>query len=270
MSLRHSVGIEHRRLAGFHDMLRPAHGRGRVHRHHLAGDEPVEQHPHGRELLLHARRPVVLLQLLHPGRHVERPDRRERQAAIFAPGEEPGARPGISPARVVVVDVGGEEFDVAPAGLLAEVGDERRHYIGVGRCRERAGRDDGGELVGHRSVSGAGKSVKVRQSRESCRNRESVDAPAVSGSGVNGRRERGGLPVPGDQPVVAAQFAEIATVGREHLGAVEMPDVPSVIGPELVAVAIAEILAAPGPEMGGHTLPYCHFPKSTAVAAVEI
>ena len=35
----------------------------------------------------------------------------------FAPGEEPAARAGVGPARVVVVDVGGEEFDVAPAGL---------------------------------------------------------------------------------------------------------------------------------------------------------
>ena len=42
---------------------------------------------------------------------------REREAALLAPGEEPAAGAGIGPARVVVVDVGGEEFDVAPAGL---------------------------------------------------------------------------------------------------------------------------------------------------------
>ena len=112
------VSIEHRRLAGFHNMLRAAHRGRRVHRHHLAGDEPVEQHPHGRKLLLHARRPVVLLQLLHPGCHIERPDGRERQTAIFAPGKKPGARPRVSPTCVVVVDVGGEEFDVAPAGRV--------------------------------------------------------------------------------------------------------------------------------------------------------
>ena len=67
MQLAPFLAVEHRRLAGFHDMLRPAHGGGRIHRHDLAGDQPVEQHPHGGELLLHARRPVVLLQLLHPG-----------------------------------------------------------------------------------------------------------------------------------------------------------------------------------------------------------
>ena len=73
----------------------------------------------------------------------------ERQAALLAPGEEPGAGAGVGPARVGVVDVGGEEFDVAPAGLLADVGDQRRHYIGVGRGDERAGLEHGGQLVGH-------------------------------------------------------------------------------------------------------------------------
>ena len=43
-------------------MLRPAHSRRRVGRQHLAGDQPVEQHAHGRKLLLHARRRVLLLQ----------------------------------------------------------------------------------------------------------------------------------------------------------------------------------------------------------------
>src|SRR5262249_29593243 len=58
----------------------------------------------------------------------------------------------IGPPDVVVVDVGGEEFDVAPAGLVAAgVGDQRGHYIGApGRgCDRRRSRrvDDGGELV---------------------------------------------------------------------------------------------------------------------------
>ena len=95
--------VEHRRLAGLHDMLRSAHRGGRVHRHHLAGDKPVEQHPHGGKLLLNARRPVFLLQLLHPGRHVERPDGRQREPALLAPGEEPFTRAGVGSARVVVV-----------------------------------------------------------------------------------------------------------------------------------------------------------------------
>jgi hypothetical protein len=29
---------------------------------------------------------------------------------------------------VIVVDIGGEEFDVAPVGGVAEIGDEGRHH----------------------------------------------------------------------------------------------------------------------------------------------
>ena len=89
-----------------------------------------------------------LLQRLDIGRHIERPDRRQRQAAILAPGEESRARARIGPARVRVADVGGEEFDVAPGGRLAGVGDQRRHEMGVGRGRELAGFEGGGKL-GH-------------------------------------------------------------------------------------------------------------------------
>jgi hypothetical protein len=49
-SLRHSVPLEHRRLAGLHHMLWPAYGRGRVGRQHLAGNQPVEEHPHGHDV----------------------------------------------------------------------------------------------------------------------------------------------------------------------------------------------------------------------------
>jgi hypothetical protein len=78
-----------------------------------------------------------LLEYLYIGRNVMRPDRRQRQAAIVAPREEPGARPRISAPRVRVADVGGEEFDVAPAGGVAGIGDERRDQrsIGVGLGR---------------------------------------------------------------------------------------------------------------------------------------
>lgn len=45
----------------------------------------------------------------------------------------------------------GEEFDVAPAGLVAAgVGDQRRHYIGVGRSggRQWGGRFDDSRKMG--------------------------------------------------------------------------------------------------------------------------
>jgi hypothetical protein len=59
----------------------------------------------------------------------------ERETAAIAPAEEPAARPGIRPARVVVVNVGGEELDEAPAGGVAGGCDERRYYIY--RCRSK-------------------------------------------------------------------------------------------------------------------------------------
>jgi hypothetical protein len=41
----------HRRLAGFDDMLEPAHGRSRIVRHDLADHQTLENHGHGGELL---------------------------------------------------------------------------------------------------------------------------------------------------------------------------------------------------------------------------
>jgi hypothetical protein len=74
----------------------------------------------------------------------------EHQAAIFVPGEEPATGPRIGAARVRVADIGGEEFDVAPAGLVTGVGDERRHHgRPVFHNRGRGGFDDRGKLVGH-------------------------------------------------------------------------------------------------------------------------
>jgi hypothetical protein len=49
---------------------------------------------------------------------------------------------------MLVADVGGEEFHVAPAGGIAGGGDQRRDQVKSGRDRERAGRDDCRELSG--------------------------------------------------------------------------------------------------------------------------
>jgi hypothetical protein len=45
-------GIEHRRLSAGDDVPRPAHRAGRVDRHDLTGDEPIEQMSDRGELLL--------------------------------------------------------------------------------------------------------------------------------------------------------------------------------------------------------------------------
>jgi hypothetical protein len=71
---------------------------------------------------------VVLLQALYIGRDVVRADGRKCQAALLAPGEEPGAHPGIGSTCMRVADIRGEEFDIAPARIIADVGDQRRHH----------------------------------------------------------------------------------------------------------------------------------------------
>jgi len=76
--------------------------RGGVGRRDLAGDQPVEQHAPRGKLLFHGRRGMDLLTDLDVGRHVERPDGRERKASLFPrdifklslnlPQNEPAAR----------------------------------------------------------------------------------------------------------------------------------------------------------------------------------
>jgi len=60
----------------------------------------------------------------------------------FRTRRKTGCRRAHRLARVIVVDVGGEEFDVAPVGGVAEIGDQSRQYIGVGWGGECAGGDD--------------------------------------------------------------------------------------------------------------------------------
>ena len=98
-------------------------------RHDLTRDQPIKQHPDRGELLLDRRRRDLGLQLLDIGADIMRPDRRRHQASVFAPGEEPVARPRVSSACVRVADVGREEFDIAPRRRVTEIGDQRRHDI---------------------------------------------------------------------------------------------------------------------------------------------
>ena len=62
---------------------------GPVCGHHLADDQPVEQHPHGGELLLHVRRRMGLLAGLYIGTDVIGPD-----------CSEDAERVGVGPRRV--------------------------------------------------------------------------------------------------------------------------------------------------------------------------
>jgi hypothetical protein len=74
-------------------------------------------------------RPHRGLQLLDVGGDIVRPDRSEPQTTVVAPAEIPVACPETGPAGVRVADIGGEEFDIAPSGLVAEIGDQRRHDV---------------------------------------------------------------------------------------------------------------------------------------------
>ena len=138
MSCARLGGVEHRRLATPHDMARPAHGGGRVGRHDLVDNHPIEQVTQGGQAQLRRRRGPRSAQLLDVGRDVHALDRGElRDAARLKPIEEfrRGAR--IGAARVRVSDLRGEEFEEAIRGARAGGDDKGRG------ARE----DDGGELV---------------------------------------------------------------------------------------------------------------------------
>jgi hypothetical protein len=61
---------------------------------------------------------MFLLKLFHPGSDIKGSNGGERQPALFAPGKKPAAGARIGPPGVIVVDIGGEEFDVAPIGSI--------------------------------------------------------------------------------------------------------------------------------------------------------
>ena len=108
------------------DVLRAAHRVGRIGGDDLAGDQPVEQHADGGEVLLDRRLLEILAERLDIGGDVQRLDVGElADLVLVAPGEEPHDGPVIGHARVLVADGGGEEFEEAARGLVAGVGDRR-------------------------------------------------------------------------------------------------------------------------------------------------
>jgi hypothetical protein len=116
---------EHRRLAAFHDMLRPTHRMRRVDREDLADDEPIEQHADrgkvlfdgrpGRRALFHCRiAGVGHLQRFDIRSDMERLDIDEpADAVLIEPGEERAHSSVTGHACVVVLDRGGEKIEEA-------------------------------------------------------------------------------------------------------------------------------------------------------------
>ena len=97
--------VEHRGLSRAHAVGRAADGGGRVARHDLAGDKPVEQVTQGGQAQLGGRRRVLAGLQLDPGGDMQRlhiDDRHDTLAG--APGEEVGDCTPVGASRVRVAD----------------------------------------------------------------------------------------------------------------------------------------------------------------------
>ena len=126
---------EHRRRARRHHVRRPPDGRRRVHRDNLADDEPVAEHADGRQVLLdRGRRPGVGPDV---GRHVQRRDRRERQAPGLAPRQKLPHGPSVRRPRAPVRDPRGEELQKPGHRHGPRVDDQLRQHEPRGRRRAR-------------------------------------------------------------------------------------------------------------------------------------
>ena len=84
----------------------------------LVDDEPVEDHPQRREVLLDGRRRARLGELLDVGRDHHRLDLVEGEASEFAPLCESADGREVGDTGVGILDVGGEELPEAALGAL--------------------------------------------------------------------------------------------------------------------------------------------------------
>jgi hypothetical protein len=93
-----------------------------------AGDEPIEQHADGGEVLLDRRLRHSLLERLYIGGDVDGLDIDQHQdTGGTEPGEEVRDGPIIGHPGVLVADGGGKKFQEAAGGGVAGGGDDRRH-----------------------------------------------------------------------------------------------------------------------------------------------
>jgi len=102
-----------------------------VDRHDLAGDQPVEEHANGGQLLLDGGLGVRLPQLLDIGGDRHGSDVLQGvNAASLAPVQEGEGVAVIGPAGVRIADLGGEILDEAGDGVFPGGGQDRRHPRG--------------------------------------------------------------------------------------------------------------------------------------------
>ena len=100
----------------------------RVDGNDLAGDQPIEEHADGGQVLLDGALGMRLAELLDVAGDMNRLDRFERQVALFTPIRKFRDGAEVRLARVPVPDVGGEKLPEAPAGGR-RTGKQHRHVF---------------------------------------------------------------------------------------------------------------------------------------------
>ena len=123
-------GGEDRRPPDRHDMLRPAHRGGRVDRHHLASDEPVEQHLQCGEFLLDARSVNLRPEFFHIRSDEEWTDVPQSDVPLLAPTAEVAHRPPVGFAGVA--DRDREVFDQPPTRMFPLITKQLRKSVQSG------------------------------------------------------------------------------------------------------------------------------------------
>jgi len=131
----HLLRREHRGLTFFDAVLRPANGVRGVHGHDLAGDEPIEEHANGGEVLLDRGLGTLGAELLDVRGDMNGLDSLKRQLSFFAPGGKLRDRDEVRAARVAVADVGSKKFPEASAGIFGAQ-KKSRHIAGRRAYRE--------------------------------------------------------------------------------------------------------------------------------------
>src|SRR5262249_47538593 len=128
----HLLSREYRRLSFLDAVAWASHRRCGIEWRDLSGHQPVKEHPYRREVLLNHLRRALPGQLFYVGGDKHGLDGREASASSLAPFEESSDSPGVGKAGVLVSNVGGEELDEAPGGLLPLARDDVREREGSG------------------------------------------------------------------------------------------------------------------------------------------
>ena len=145
---------EHGGFTAFHHMCRPAYRMRRVGRDNAARHQPVEQHPDGGQVLFDRGLRDIPLQALDIGCHMQWLDHHQlAELVVVTPGKKPNHSPVIGHAGVFVPDGGQEEFEEAPYGLVAGVGDHRRDEDAHRGRSDRFGLRNGYECIHGASVT---------------------------------------------------------------------------------------------------------------------